>query len=505
MIRGSRSVLDGSNIGQPGGEGTREYGSGKWLGWMMRDAAGRYSSGYSLAMGGMCNARGSVRLAGGTDDLCSAAECRSQSGAAIARKPWPKNSLGSWRSPLRHRSCGRSVVVHGRGVATWLEQFLAQRLGVCAQIEFLFPGKFVARLFGVQAAIEGRDAPRLQQREQWFWTALGVLDELESAGSDDLAFEPLRAYLAHSRDVGAGAWRCSLAQRIAQAFDQYAIFRPDWVRDWDRGGWLGPGGKPLAPGLRWQAALWRRVVGGDRADGHVGELVQRFENWRRTDSTGFCAGLRAAVPDRVFLFGLTSLPPSYLQVMAHAAHALPTGAMLMSPSNQFWTDAPRRRKRKRDYDAEAEGNPLVSAFGLLGAEFAELWEAAVGAGEHEMDPDATFAPADQETVLGTLQDDVLHLHHVAKDGEGPVQGSLFPGEPSPDGRVQREPLPIDDTSLSVHSCHGPTREIEVLHDQLLACIDRGVAPHEIRCAVARCRGIRAAHRGGVSGRSRRRP
>ena len=185
MIRGSRSVLDGSNIGQPGGEGTREYGSGKWLGWMMRDAAGRIPVATPLLWEGCVTPGGPSVWRW---------HRRPMLGRGMPITVWRSNRTEALAEELARQLAVAPpapfvrpiVVVHGRGVATWLEQFLAQRLGVCAQIEFLFPGKFVARLFGVQAAIEGRDAPRLQQREQWFWTALGVLDELESAGSDDL-------------------------------------------------------------------------------------------------------------------------------------------------------------------------------------------------------------------------------------------------------------------------------------------------------------------------------
>src|SRR5690606_25950041 len=53
-------------------------------------------------------------------------------------------------------------------------------------------------------------------------------------------------------------------------------------------------------------------------------------------------------------------------------------------------------------------------------------------------------------ALPRLQADILHLRER--------------------GTVEHPPLPLrpDDDSLQIHVCHGPMREVEVLHDQLLA-------------------------------------
>ena len=38
----------------------------------------------------------------------------------------------------------------------------------------------------------------------------------------------------------------------------------------------------------------------------------------------------------------------------------------------------------------------------------------------------------------------------------------------------------DDRSIEIHACHGPLREVEVLHDRLLALFDAASRPDAVR-------------------------
>ncbi|MGB5063168.1 MAG: exodeoxyribonuclease V subunit gamma, partial [Candidatus Competibacter sp.] len=90
------------------------------------------------------------------------------------------------------------------------------------------------------------------------------------------------------------------------------------------------------------------------------------------------------------------------------------------------------------------GNPLLASLGKQGRDFIDLLQVYP---RTEWDG---FVEPDGETLLQRLQADILHLRERG-------------GEECP-------PLPLrpDDRSLQIHACHGPMREVEVLHDQLLA-------------------------------------
>jgi exodeoxyribonuclease V gamma subunit len=104
------------------------------------------------------------------------------------------------------------------------------------------------------------------------------------------------------------------------------------------------------------------------------------------------------------------------------------------------------------------GHPLVESMGRQGRDF-ELQLAGVPARE---EVEAYVEPAGV-SALATLQRDLLDC---AARGEG--------GPP-------RVPFPAHDESLRVHACHGALRQVEVLRDELLRCLDEmpGLQPRDV--------------------------
>src|SRR5262245_5847521 len=134
------------------------------------------------------------------------------------------------------------IAVQGRGMGRWLAMELARRLGVWANPKFPFPRKVIesamTALLGPAAA-----AATVFDPETLRWAVAEALPAL----LERRAFEPIRRYLA---DDVRGAKRLQLAGRIAELFDQYAVYRPHMVLEWEHG----------ADG-DWQAELWRAIVG----------------------------------------------------------------------------------------------------------------------------------------------------------------------------------------------------------------------------------------------------
>jgi exodeoxyribonuclease V gamma subunit len=87
------------------------------------------------------------------------------------------------------------------------------------------------------------------------------------------------------RHVWRTTWKAAmnaagcLAVKIADVFDQYLLYRDDWLAAWERGELLG-----LGPDEAWQALLWRELT----KDGHphrarlLEDLLARLYE-RRTD------------------------------------------------------------------------------------------------------------------------------------------------------------------------------------------------------------------------------
>ncbi|MEM6996831.1 MAG: exodeoxyribonuclease V subunit gamma [Myxococcota bacterium] len=107
-----------------------------------------------------------------------------------------------------------------------------------------------------------------------------------------------------------------------------------------------------------------------------------------------------------------------------------------------------------------EGNPLLASFGSVGRDFQRVLEGEI---DYEEDPVDRYIEPEAEHALARLQRDILTMEQRGTETSTPWV------------------LAADDDSLAVHACHSPMREVEVLHDQLLALLGRDDAkpPHEV--------------------------
>jgi exodeoxyribonuclease V gamma subunit len=348
------------------------------------------------------------------------------------------------RVPLEDPLQAEVVAVPTRGVERWLTQRLSGVLGaspgradgVCANVEFPFPGRVVN---GAVAAASGIDF----ERDPWLparsvWPLLGLVEE--SIGEPWLS--PLAAHVGGvGADVGRGARRLSSVRRIADRFDSYAVHRPELLRGWAEGSDDG-----------WQADLWRRLR--DR----IGEPSppERLED--------ACARLRSEpglvdLPARVSVFGLTRLPGSYLDVLRALAVGREVHLFLLHPSAELWariaaatSGLPPVVRRGDDITAALPRNPLLASWGRDAREMQLVLGAEDAGGEHAV------VGEERPTLLGRIQADV-------RADRAP------PGVPFPGAADLRALVDSHDHSLQVHACHGRARQVEVVRDAILHLLD----------------------------------
>ena len=339
-----------------------------------------------------------------------------------------------------------TIVVQGAGMARWLSLTLARRLGIWANPAFPFPRKLVD---DAAAAVLGPppDGAAAFSADALLWAVAAELPQ----HLDTAPFAPLHSYLAGD---SAGRKRLQLARRIADLFDQYALFRPEMLLGWQAGRADGATDEP------WQPVLWR---------GLVARLGPAHPAARARDLLHALAegGVPAApFPRRVSVFGLSTLAPLYVRIFAALAAAVDVHLFVLSPTEHYWGDlqSPRRAARMQARLGGAavvvNGHPLLASLGAVGRDFADGLEEA---GDYEAH-DAYRAP-EGGSVLATLQADMLAMR---------ARGSTPDTEPP-------LALPPGDDSVALHACHGPMREVEVVHDQLTALFeaDPSLHPHDV--------------------------
>ncbi|MEY4173905.1 MAG: exodeoxyribonuclease subunit gamma, partial [Actinomycetota bacterium] len=346
------------------------------------------------------------------------------------------------------------VVVPTAGLADAAKVGLGRRLGasdepgatdgVVANVEFVFPGRFVARALcigGVGPAADFVVDPWSIEHLTWH-----VLEELEFGG------------LVVPGANTSNRW--ALARRVADLFDRYATQRPRLIQHWAQGqltdGTYGSNGElvALSADQHWQAQLWqavRRRIGQPSIPEQLPGLLQAI---RQGD-------VQPDLPQRVSLFGLGSLAPSLLAVLRAVAEVRDMHVFLRHPSRVVWAGAPNRlagglvQRALADVTSYVK-HPLVESWGRPALEAKALVGGASDINEVGHSP-RTVAPA--ATVLGALQ------RGIRLD----VPPTLDPVLVAADG------------SLQVHACHGEVRQLEVLRDALghAFVADPTLQPHEV--------------------------
>ncbi len=334
--------------------------------------------------------------------------------------------------PLSEPLAPALVVVPSQGMGRWLTLQLARSTGIAMQLEVQLPAKFVwdvSRLVLGQLPEQSAFSP-----SSLTWRLYDWLCEPEHCAQ--------APRLAHYLAGGDERRRLSLAVKIADVFDQYLLYRDDWLAAWERNELLD-----LGPDEGWQALLWRELT----KDGHphrarlLDELLQRLQ-----DSTPI-----VGLPERVIVFGISSLPPHHLRVLEGLSQHCEVILFALNPCREAWGEIHDIRELAKRPELHPDewyldvGNPLLASLGKQGRDFFDsLFSLASGEGGQETGLYSEDADLHDSSLLQALQNDILRLRTR-----------------QPEERLQ---LRADDRSLEVHCAHSPLREVEILHDQLLA-------------------------------------
>ncbi len=348
--------------------------------------------------------------------------------------------------PLADPFAAEVVVAQNPGMARWLAMQLAHRHGIAANLDFPLPANFVWRLY--RAHFQSLPEQHPYERQVLAWRILDVLDALLPLPE----FTPLAHYLGDERGAHDERRRHQLAGRIADLFDQYMVYRPDWIVAWEEG----------RAQAGWQSLLWRALMPAEAP--HRARLLLQFG---AALARGEVSPER--LPERVAIFGIAALPPAYLQLFDQLARHCEVHLFVLNPCWSFWSEitpaADQARLRQRwqtsglqpELDYFQQGNPLLASLGKLGRDYQRLLHA------HTTEDFELYDPPESSALLAELQRDILELRARGEAAEPP------------------HTLTHIDRSVQLHACHTPMREVQVLHDQLLSMFETlpGLTPADV--------------------------
>ena len=376
------------------------------------------------------------------------------------------DTLTGWlRSHPLHPLESEVVLVQSNGMAEWVKIELARQGGVCAATRVELPSRFLWRTYRqvLGAHRVPSDSPLDKLPMTWRLMALlpGCLHEP--------LFRPVAGFLRGTEPDRL----LQLTSRLADLFDQYQIYRPDWLQDWAAGRDVlrqATGEAALADDQRWQAELWRRVLA--TLDDTQREATRPALHARALAHLQSGQPPASPVARRVSVFGMSHMPGQLLDILAALSAHSQVLLAVPNPCQYHWGDIMAGRewlqaeRRRHAYRGETlatlplaqmhlHAPTLLAAWGRQGRDFIRQLDAFddLQAAQHitqwpRLDFFDDVPGEDGARLLTQLQRRIRDL------------------EPSSGGA---RPLPLrqDDRSVTFSIAHSPVRELEVLHDQLL--------------------------------------
>ena len=388
--------------------------------------------------------------------------------------------------PLTNPFESEKILVQSPGMAQWLKLELAKEFSICANVDFPLPASFIWQTFvDILDDVPKRSA---FNKDAMAWHIIKLLPTLIKRDE----FSELADYLQYDEPLKL----YQLAYKIADIFDQYLVYRPQWIEAWQQQDFTSCKDKP------WQGILWHElyqvIVNSGQSHYHRANLYQHLIAALQQPD------VKEKLPPRIFVFGISALPPNYLQALQMMSEHIDVHFFLNNPCELYWGDivdakwlaklASKTHQKitldtlnqsnlnaledipltPEQYDTQrfnelgelTIANPLLASMGKLGRDNLALMQTLE---TQEID---AFVPSNNNCLLDYINDDILTLEDRTF-----IANTLEESEQNNPRQIIRN----NDESIVIHSCHSPMREVEVLRDEILAMLenDKTLTPKDI--------------------------
>ena len=391
--------------------------------------------------------------------------------------------------PLTNVFEQEQILVQSAGISQWLKIGIASEIGISANVKFPLPASFLWEMFNV--ALPELPKESAFSKEMMKWKIIKILPSV----IDTPEFSSIKSYLDNDNN---GTKLHQLADKIADLYDQYSVYRPEWISEWEKSEW----DSNIVKGHTWQPILWKLLVNLTKDLGqspmHRANMYELFI--KKMNNGDFDKSL---LPSRLFVVGISSLPPRFLDALEAISKHIEIHLMFANPSKYYWGDikdrktlakieAKRRKKISRnnnvndsDFGLLVEkdiiptlshddqtltnsiGNSLLASMGKTGRDYLSLLSEKES---YEID---VFVDIERDSLLHNIQADILNL----EDRMDVV---------NVDSNEHKEHINQADQSIQFHGCFSPRREVEALHDHLLKSFndDKTLKPQDVVVMVS---------------------
>lgn len=340
------------------------------------------------------------------------------------------------------------IVTQTAGMNIWLKQQLAQKLGIAANIQFLKPNDAIHLLF---QKLSGFYQFNSLSAHDLNWIIFDVLNEDEFKNR----FEKIAEYYNH-RGLEGEIKRMALAEKIADLFDQYQIYRAPEIDQWNnKEDWEILKVIRNETDQEWQKYIWNRAR--ELAAEHFSDKTYIGKHiLNKLNEPEAVEKLQQEVP-ALYFFGLSLITDYHLQIIYKVSEFIDVEFLFQNPAPwQYWYDDKSekivdflKRIGKFGSSEKAEGNPLLTSWGKLTQNTFKMF----------------FRDDD---TLNTLQDFGVEEPEIDSLLHN-IQNSVFNNEKD---EISFSNEQIKDGTVTINSCYSPIREVEVLYNYLVHLVDQ---------------------------------
>ncbi|MBR5622310.1 MAG: exodeoxyribonuclease V subunit gamma [Opitutales bacterium] len=344
-----------------------------------------------------------------------------------------------------------TVLITNYAQRIWLQHYLAQNNGICANIRFVSPESFLNSICENDA---GAPAGGSFDRDALVWRVFKTLREIHAPASS--VPESLRFSFRENREEDF----ILTAQTLADLFWHYQSFRTEMIVAWCRGEDI-PELKDASPEFKReyerQKHLWQQLA---LREEEIPAL--RYRRFYESDTES----IRAELPRRLFVFAPTALPRTHFEMLKKLSQHTEILFYYHNLSDNFWIESRNRKASLTQKNLIERGNELLTTWGKAARALAgELIENNFLGSV----PNGDGSPAG-DSLLHRIQADIRE--NIVRES-GSAEFSAQDETP--------ETLAGDKLSLRIHAAHSRMREMEILRDDIrdLCARDRTLRPRDI--------------------------
>jgi exodeoxyribonuclease V gamma subunit len=367
------------------------------------------------------------------------------------------------------------IVVQNAGMQHWLNMSLAQQRGISMNISYALPSQFLWKLVRSMASEDNVPEQSPFSREVLSWriddllsSEIVILDadfssatqywlgSFSNKSEEELADEINESVVDNEQPYSTmftekqTLKRYQLACQLADLYEQYLIFRPQWINDWHQGkvSKSFSDKKQAVEVEKWQAKLWQLLTQ-EQSYNPIELINKAIEN---------IADKKHLLPPRLSFFGINAMAPMWLSFIEAISDHVDVHFFHLNPCFDYWGDIQSEKKaislqvnhlldkwvEGHDDITVNVGNPLLANLGQQGREFMALLNDYSTVNIEVFDAVEQSDESTNLSVLHQVQQDILTLtdqRDTAKNQQ--------------------------DNSIVFTSAHSALREVQGLHDWLL--------------------------------------